>query len=146
MKEDQSTQPTHTVTEEKKEPEFICPTCEKEAGGGTIQCDSCMMWLHFKCANISEDIAGMIDETTPFTCPSCQQSLLNIAMGTEASRHGGSKPAAEATDKGSSEGQQKIKERVVKNTSTHFDPDMRLLQNNLHSAQRSLIRHEEDNQ
>ena len=50
------------VKKKKEEKLYTCPTCKKEAANGTLACDSCLRWYHFKCANESEEIKD--DEST----------------------------------------------------------------------------------
>ncbi len=121
--------------------DFVCPTCAKEAGGGTIQCDNCLLWLHFECANISEEVANLMDESTPFTCPGCQQSLIDMATEDIGESKVDHKPPSETT----SSSQQRGNGKGFRKGTAQADPNMKLLQNKLHAAQKTLIQYEEDN-
>ena len=63
-------------TEEDK-----CPNCNEKADMETIQCDSCKLWVHQSCENLSGNQSKMIGELhniVKWYCVSCNKRITNL--------------------------------------------------------------------
>lgn len=48
----------------------ICQRRQDDVQGGMIMCDRCEQWYHYRCMDITEDDAELVDQ---FICPPCHQ-------------------------------------------------------------------------
>ncbi|KAK3082469.1 hypothetical protein FSP39_015364 [Pinctada imbricata] len=80
-----STKATHKATLSRSyprdpknvdDPMFTCPICSYEANLDTIQCDTCQEWLHYNCANITQEDANNLPTSMPFNCSLCCDNVL----------------------------------------------------------------------
>ena len=72
---------------------FTCPLCRRRANDGTIQCDTCLEWMHYECVNLTEESVRKIPQSVPFNCPLCVNNAVYsttddtpISMGTRRYR------------------------------------------------------------
>lgn len=56
-----------SIIKRKKKGKYTCNICYKVASSGTVQCDSCDCWIHFKCAKVDKNVRDL-DE---WFCPLC---------------------------------------------------------------------------
>lgn len=71
MKEDaMKSQIYHHKKKEKND--FTCYLCSKSVEGSSVQCDSCLVWIHIQCTGISKkELQKLV-----YYCPQCEQIFL----------------------------------------------------------------------
>ena len=55
---------------------YSCPVCELSAQSGSIACEECGEWYHFKCVGLNDTSADSIHTDVPFICIYCNDNLL----------------------------------------------------------------------
>ena len=55
---------------------YFCPLCDTLADAGTIACEQCDEWFHFKCVGLQDKEIEKIGDSIPYVCDACSDNVL----------------------------------------------------------------------
>ena len=63
----------------RKKQAWMCPVCDKKAGGGTFICTICLQWTHAKCGGYDVKSLKKHDKLS-LVCNNCKPTQVNIKL------------------------------------------------------------------
>ena len=105
---------TSQAAAQPKNGKFPCLKCKKNVSKAGVRCNTCYLWVHTKCQQISKELYGILRNpgkyggTVTWNCDSCAASALDKRMTALESRF------------------QEVEDRVVRNEVAVLEVDKRM--------------------
>jgi hypothetical protein len=83
--DDEGDPPADPAGSQGKNAKYPCIRCRKNVGRNSVRCNTCMLWIHSECGNISKELLNILANPSKYgagcvfwNCDSCQASAIRL--------------------------------------------------------------------